>query len=300
VTIPTYFDMNVFNDLYEKRSGITEQHVKALRAAIRAGKIFIPLSAHICDEMLSDSESHTNRATEKLGFILSLVDQHRMAKAVEQLLYDDIWCYAQGQALSSPFMGDVETLEILSNLRSLSNPTHEGVSDHLADACEVRKQKRDFVDEITQARAQVHVELSGIRQQPPSFDSYRRSSPERVIEDLVNSALISCWARRQEVDKRRSHVGALDACRRRGLMGMLDIRSVRMYVGLYHSYVYAQTYERGGPQRGDSWDMKHAIVAAATSDVFVTHDGTLTALLARVPITGFKVVTLHDLLGQTC
>jgi hypothetical protein len=280
VTMLTYFDMNVFNDLYEKRSGITEQHENALRSAIKAREISIPLNLHIFEETLSRSEPYTNLAKKKFGFILSLVDQHRIAKPVNMLLYDDIHCYAQGQVPTDPFIGDPKVSEIQSNLQSLSYPVAEEVLEQLAGAHEVSKQKEDFEMGIIQARQQVLPKSKRPKQpkrRPPRFVHYWRDSEEQILENLAE------------------RVGVLDACRRRGLEGMLDIRSVQMYVGFSISYGYAQAYEGRGPDGATAWDLKHAVVAAATSDVFVTHDGPLTALLARVPITGFKVVTLRDL-----
>jgi hypothetical protein len=285
VTTRAYFDLNVFNHLYDKASGVTEQDLNALRSAIKAEEISIPLSVHILDEMLPRSEPYTNLATKKIEFVLSLVDQQRIAKPADLLLYDDIRRYAHGQVPTDPFMGDPEISEIQSNLRSLSYPSAEEVSEQLVDAHEVWKQKEDFEIGIIQVRQQVLPKIKRPKQpkrRPPGFDRYRRDSVEQTLEDLAERA------------------GVLDTCRGRGLGGMLDIRSVRMYVGFSISYGYAQVYEGRGPDDAAAWDLKHAVVAAATSDVFVTHDGELTTLLARGPITGFNVVTLRDLLGQTC
>ncbi len=90
--------------------------------------------------------------------------------------------------------------------------------------------------------------------------------------------------------------GVGDACRERGLAGLLDLRIVRVAVGAALSLVFSQVCEGFQPERNDGYDQWHAIQAAA-ADVFFTGDRSLAARVARVPIEGFRVVTsLRELL----
>jgi hypothetical protein len=94
-------------------------------------------------------------------------------------------------------------------------------------------------------------------------------------------------------------VGLLDACRTRGMQGLFKIRAMKMAVGASLSFVYAAGFEGRREERGDSRDVLHATLAAAIDAVFVTHDTPLReCLLARVPLKGFRILTLPQLLEE--
>src|SRR5262249_5536981 len=145
-------------------------------------------------------------------------------------------------------------------------------------AYEAQQQKQHFKAQAIQARRQERADRRGTQRQ--SFRAYWQENVNEVIESLAE------------------HEGVLDACRRRGLQGMLAIRSIQMCVGMHLSYGYAQIVEPNTKiDEGDSRDIQHAIVASA-ADVFITHDKEFRKLLKRVPIEGFQVTGLRDFLGQ--
>jgi len=93
-----------------------------------------------------------------------------------------------------------------------------------------------------------------------------------------------------------------DACRRRGIAGLLQRRPVVVCVGAQMSWMYSQVVPHGGgsetrqTDRGDGYDLWHALLASA-ADVFLTGDRNLADNLGRLRIEGFRVVTsLRDLL----
>lgn len=70
-----------------------------------------------------------------------------------------------------------------------------------------------------------------------------------------------------------------------------------MAVGSSLSVAYAETFEKRTPKMGDSRDMQHAVLATV-ADVFVTHDGPLARLVARIPMDSFRVLDLRALLQE--
>ena len=84
-----------------------------------------------------------------------------------------------------------------------------------------------------------------------------------------------------------------DACRKRGLDGLLNIRAVRLGVIAAASMLFAQMGGDGSeprqPRIGDAYDLWHAILASS-ADLFVTHDERLAKALNRVPVTGFRAI----------
>lgn len=276
MAITAYFDTNVFNHIH-KGYDVTAQDMETLSSAVKAGKVSIVLSIHVLEELLSTLQSLPDLAKALVQLFLDLADWDRVAKPAHLLLSDDISRHASGEVLNNPFVEDGALGIIQGNLRALLNPGPQGISELLADASEAQNQKIEFMVRMEKAKEKIlpHVEqLQGWR---PSFDDYCESLSEKFAEGL---------AERQ---------GTLDACRKKGIKNMLDIRSVRMCVGTHLSYAYAQTFEGRIPKVGDSRDIQHAVVATA-ADVFVTQDSKLEKLLDRVPLGEFKVSSLQGFL----
>jgi hypothetical protein len=72
-----------------------------------------------------------------------------------------------------------------------------------------------------------------------------------------------------------------------------------MAVGLTLSYIWGVNVEKSDIKPSDGRDFQHAIAAAgAGANVFVTHDRGLATLAGRVPIKGFTVMTLSQLVDE--
>lgn len=69
-------------------------------------------------------------------------------------------------------------------------------------------------------------------------------------------------------------------------------------MSLIFSQVVGDSNQTRQPQRGDFYDLWHAITASV-ADVFLTCDVKFAGLLKRVPIYGWRTVTsLSGLLGE--
>jgi hypothetical protein len=89
----------------------------------------------------------------------------------------------------------------------------------------------------------------------------------------------------------------VDACRQRGLDGLLLIPSVRLIVGMTMSLIHAQIAAGRLPEIGDGYDLWHAI-QASTAKVLVTNDDRFFDHMRRIPDTGLTVVkTLREALS---
>jgi hypothetical protein len=134
---------------------------------------------------------------------------------------------------------------------------------------------------MTQARDKAKAYLKGRGIEKMDFSHYWKRGAKVLAESLVK------WPE------------VLEACRVRGIDGLLDQRSVRLCVGANISLVYAQDFKGRQPEAkramGDAWDMLHAVSASA-ADIFVTHDRAFTDVMKRVPINDFEVLGLHGLL----
>ncbi len=269
-----YFDTNVFDHIH-KKIDFTEKDKVSLQSAVDEGKICILLSILNIEEVTSAIGPRPDLAVAELKLILDLADCDRLLKSQDQLIRDDIICYAQCEPMGEPFVTDSV---ILSNLQALRDPNDHDVSELRVMVTEIREQKEEFMAGMREGREKLlpHVEkLDGWR---PTFEEYWESLAEKFAEAFAGRA------------------DSLEGCRKRGIKGLLDVRSVRLAVGASLSLTYSQTFEGRTPKIGDSRDNLHAILAAP-ADTFVTQDSAFAALLSRIPIEGWEVMDLRGLLG---
>lgn len=275
-----YFDTNVFDHIH-KGIGVTEADWLALRSAVEKGRISILLSVLNLEEALCALAQSYSQAREELRLILELAENRRLVKPPGTLLSDDIRSYAKGEALLDPFIALDSVIH--ANLRVLVNASQTDIDKLRLLVMETQKEKENFVAAMREANAEVSPHAREFRRkyqgQPPDWEDYW----ERLAGKFAEG-----FAERQ---------GLLDACRNRGITGLLGLRSVRMAVAASLSLAYAETFEKRTPKMGDSRDMQHAVLATA-ADVFVTHDRGLARLLARIPMECFQVLDLRALLQE--
>ena len=90
---------------------------------------------------------------------------------------------------------------------------------------------------------------------------------------------------------------ALGKVKRRGMPGLLKVKSVALAVGANLSLIYSHHFEGRSPASGDLRDVLHAI-AASSADIFITNDRNLASVLGRIPVEGFQVMNLKGLLDS--
>lgn len=146
---------------------------------------------------------------------------------------------------------------------------------------ECKQQKQDFRDMLRAMRRGARDQVRQLREGGfiPDFHWVFDQRAEKFAEYLAQRA------------------GCLDACQRRGLSGLLKIPVIQMAIGASISLAFATSFEQRPARPGDSRDMLHATLAAATAHVFVTHDEELgDRILSRVGVPGLRLASLHELL----
>src|SRR5262245_6522924 len=279
-----YFDTNVFSDICRKRNEVTVANELALRDAVTKGKISIVLSILNLEEKLCAFNNEPDLTLAELQFIQDLADWHKIVKPYHQLLADDIYSYASGGGASYHFITDAD---FASKIRSFFNRSKQDMAEYLGQDTwleEIEEQKREYQKGMTEALEKARSDWPYLRKRrgpPPSFHEYWRGGAAESFAGYLAERL-----------------GMLDACRRRGVQGLLEVKSVRVYVGASLSLVYAQMFEGRQPDarqaEGDAWDLRHALSASA-ADIFVTHDKAFADRMKRVPIDDFEVMNFHKL-----
>jgi hypothetical protein len=274
----TYVDTNIFDHIV-KRIGITEADERALRSAVNKGRISVLLSYLNLEEALCAMPTSPELALAQLRLIMEIAETHQLVKPTAMLISDDIDRYAKGKALLPPFI-PMDTI-IFANLQALVRDAQQ-INELLPLLKEVQNEKEEFVARMREANAKVEPDATALRRatdgRPPSWDKYWDRLAEPFGEGFVTPR-------------------NLEQCKKRGIKGLLKMRSIRTAVGSAVSLAYAETFDKRTPKLGDSRDMQHAVLASA-ADLFVTHDAALARLLSRIPQVPFEVVDFHNLLRE--
>jgi hypothetical protein len=185
-----------------------------------------------------------------------------------------IRAYAEGLPTPSPYLlpGDEQRGRIMEMLTSVADGKDEYTRLVLEVVAAVRAMKAGFKVQTEDATRQARA---GIATLPPT----ERTAPWATFRRDADHWALALAA----------HEGLADACRARGVDGLLGVRAVGLTVGALQSMVYALSVEGRAPRIGDGYDLWHALLASA-ADVFVTQDGELKRRLNRIPIADFSVV----------
>ncbi len=266
--LTTYLDANVYNDV--ERGNIPAEEVAAFRAVRDRGDLVPRLSVVDLEESLGLWGSDRAAALKRVQIIRDLAGFDNQLKQPGDLLAEAIRAYATRATAPSPLMARPERRHLASILEKMAKGRQI-----LAD---VKTQKESFRAAMQESLAKTLVELTmkysaeQLREVP--FEHFFAQGAMGWAEDFAE------------------HLGREvgDACRVRGLDGLLAVRTVRVTVGTTMSVVHSQVCGGRQPAFGDGYDLWHAVLASAT-DVLVTGDNRLYDHVSRVPgVDGFRVV----------
>lgn len=271
-----YFDTNVYSHIHN-RVGATDEQVARLQAAVRSDKIRILTSSVVVEETISALLSVEKEGLARLKLIRKLAKRKRIIKLHPDLLEDDFKSYARGEKLRSHFMAPPP--------RFIQVFVDHG-EDHMRILRQIAKDTQQQVQAFRNEMNQKYNQL--LR---PLAAQIIRQNQQQSFEDYWNE--LSIPFAEQLADKAR----VLPECQARGMAGLLEVRSVKLATMAQLSLGYANTYERGAVERGDSRDMQHAVLASAVK-TFVTDDPRLARVLTRMPLPDFEVINLPTLLDR--
>jgi hypothetical protein len=257
-----YFDRNVFHHI-RARSGITDDDARTLKNAVAAGRIAILLSVTLIEETLPVLKASPETAEAEKQLVIDLTDPKKVIKPHAELLRDDVVAYAKGEARPSPF-----TTEFPGFLQFLT-PRRADLPGLLGVVRDTQKQKLETQANFRRAKDSDSQYFKTRHKGPrPSFREYLDRHSLEMAKKLAGRFAVS------------------HECRNRGFDGLLQIRSVKLYIGSGLSHAYAQIFEGRAPKPGDSRDLHHAVLASA-ADSFVTQDTEFARILNRLQVEDF-------------
>lgn len=271
-----YFDKNVLSHLISAKrgaaetNGVTKDDVKVLCEAVASGKITNVLSTmHLQEAAYALRAASPRVAAEELSLIQDLMDTTRIIKPSGDMLIDDIISYARGEALGSPLLPFTYKLEDLFSFGG-------DIEERMKALDDTDKQNHQFVELAEAAkdndRAFVLQEFGGER---PDFEEF---FAQKIYQRIINTI--------DNVEKRTGSEGLVDACKSKGIEGMVRIPSLFLAEGVGLSYQYARIFDeisnKQKRRRGDPSDLKHALSASAC-DLLITHDSDFFFWMNRIP-----------------
>jgi hypothetical protein len=274
IIVIAYLDTNAFDHIY-KKIGCTGADIANLRRAIYGRRLSIRLSIHTLEEILLGRKVPPQAFAAQIKLTLSLASSRTLVKPCAQLLFDDIRAYAARGEADRPFVGGEMQNAVADGIAALIESDGEELEDDFIDVLDqVRQQKQHFFGALEQARQQAQA-ISKPASGWTNFDQYFDTAAMPALGLLIEQA------------------GVADACRARGLGGLLKIKSARMSVGAMLAMSYAQM-SSSAPLNTNL--LHHAASAAAVAETFVSEPLASRDLPARVPMEGLNLASLPEFL----
>jgi len=273
-----YLDTNVFDHLY-KKIGCSSADIANLRKAVYGRGLSMPISIHVLEELLLDRKATPQELVARVKLTLSIANIRRLVKPCDQLIADDIRSYAAHGQPDRPLVGAQTQNAITQGIAELIESDGEEFSEDIAEALEETRQRQDrFLQGMKILLREIASQVETIPANVGFDDFFQRAAPA-AAESFAHRA------------------GVLDACRERGIEGLLKIQSLRAVVGIALSLIYGQIFEDWTPLPGDPNYFLHAPSAAATAEVLVSDDSRLREAIERIPLANFRVTSLAEFLA---
>jgi hypothetical protein len=270
-----YFDTNIYGHIYRLQHHVTKADVEKLRSAIDEGKLLVFTSFPVIEETNTGRLANLDDVNGCLETIRTIAILDPIIKHHPDLLEDDIVAFANNQPLPAKFEKPPY------GLRSVFwDHTAKNYKELDKAAVETKEMIADFSNQMNESFNKVRPQAKALKEQ----------GKQQPFEDYWNE-MAPPWAE-QVADS----LGVLDKVEGR-IDDLLKIHSFRLLTTAQLALSYANIYERTAFNRGNSRDMHHVACASAVP-IFVTHDGPLTKVLAKMPIDGLEVIDLKTLLSR--
>jgi len=290
--IKIYLDKNVLSHIISSQrgaaetNGVTVDDLKALLKAVAEDKITFLLSfMHLQEAAYALRASSPDVAKSELQLIRDLTDTKQVINFPRDLLINDVISYAKGEDTQSPFIPNTLDLEQLFS-------TTGDIEERRRLLDETDNDNANFLAVTTDAKdndkAYALQEFDGKK---PSFEEfYKKKVEERIVATV------------KRVEEETKSEGLLDACKEKGIGGMIDIKSIALAEGASLSYQYARVFnelsEKQKKRVGDASDLRHALLASA-ADILITHDKDFAFWIERIPHNGLEVLDhVHKLVER--
>jgi hypothetical protein len=273
-----YFDTNAVRDLRHLRAGVESRHRDVITSALRAGKLIVPASQLVGEELLSTAAAgFPEEAREAGSFYVDLISPRHCLRPTGELVDLTMLAIARRTAMPSPYLALSEA--VMDRWREMAALLDSGGAKWIASeaGAEIARHQRFMTEAKPDARKAV-------------LDAQAAAGRPLLVEDLWRLA----GARYAALFAQR--VGVQKALRGR-YASVFQNSVMRAAIGGFLALVRAQLVNDRESDRGDSRDLLHLILAAAVKGPLVTGDGRLRKLVAEGDLR-LGVLTVRELAAQ--
>jgi hypothetical protein len=248
-----YIDANAVEDLCRLRAGVTAPQRAVIVDAVRAGGLVVPASTFVAEELLAAAGTKPEVARELGVFYLEIVSQRHHLRQPFDVLQDTMRAIARRAGRPSPF--EPLTQDQVAEWSALADLSAAGGVAAVVGAGKARIEEfRDIV------RLNLPDDLDGAGQL--TFEQLWRRWGVRYARTLAERFGVRAALRGRYREVLRDPV-------------------VRAAVGGVLGNLYAQIANRRKVAHGDSRDLQHLVLAAATGGPLVTGDARLRGLVEK-------------------
>lgn len=269
-----YLDTNAYFDLIDD-SRESKRYMDALSRLLVNKRIEIVLSLLNIEEAAANFANDPDQVRRQIGLMRGLSSTRCLLKPPSKLILEQSRCCVKEDPLPSLFL-DAEDSQ--KGLDMLESPDFNQGLKILSVIEETRRVRSSHLETMRELDAEFRQRNESLKDngRPPKFGCFLAVTEPALVRRFAEMA------------------GVLEESEEQGLEKLLELRSVRLWVGDMSSRMYACWHEGRVPKPSDSADSMHAISASA-ADIFVTRDREFTRLLSRIPLDGFQVTCLSDL-----
>ncbi len=282
-----YLDANVIGHLVGHSDGLSQEDADKLVMLCSSGKVEPVFNILGLEEQLAAGPIVANRL---LDYSLRILNFDKIVKEPKGLLGDDIRSYAYNGCADTPYYSGEKLANLQRNIKDvLVSYTPEKYSELCSSVGDSSQQQSINMKNVLVTAIRRFDEEGASKGLRGGLTDWRKETTFSHFWEIQAESWAECFADRS---------GVLAKCKKRGIQGLLEIRSVRMGVGIIIAHLYNYIIEKKNPERSDSTDWLHASAAAATTDRFVCHDKRLRRLCGCVPLDGFRALRLPDFMEE--
>jgi hypothetical protein len=283
-----YFDTTVPSWIVDGL--VPAEDVAALKAAFMRGDLIAPIGPVILDELVGELEKDRDAMIRKLKLLRDFGTFHGMLKQPADILREAIQTYAEGREPPTVTLPEDQRRALVRVL-----------ADVIAGSRRYEASLTEVFGGVTELKLGWLIHRQEAHQGTQSYEPWQRVRSEvssRSVPFPVSFA-------RGAVDfalAGAEPLGLADACRQRGVEGLISLPVIRLAAGVSLAQMYAELVGSQGqprkPDRKDGYDLWHAILAS-TANLFVTFDKRLADHVERIPDlqTPRIVRSIKELLG---
>lgn len=206
-----------------------------------------------------------------------------LIRPVNDIIINDIICFASFKVTTFFVQPDESIGWVRSKIRNTQQPLTNAEIERVCE--DSKKEKERFVNNVLMV-----------------FDDTTLKEAKTKLEKEKSEGsdtILNCWrvggTAEAIATSFAESLGVKDKCCEKGIGKLLEIPSIRIFIGYIINSWYRQVDVDAVDKLSSAYDFRHAICAGVTGNI-VTHDKKLRQAIENIPEHGIEVFSLDELL----